>query len=125
MANKNQKLTLDFRQLTFFNILLFVFLLGVMEYFFLSAGVMLFDNFTHAAELGEAVLAGFVILLILEMGLIFKLDNNKSKDHFLTPLLLTHLPWVLGLGLSFVVRYNLPDPHNFLLRKIEILFGFV
>ncbi len=124
MANKNQKLT-SFRQLTFFNLLLFVILLGVMEYFFLSAGVMLMDNFTRAAELGEAVLAAFVVLLALEMGLIFKLDNNKSKDHFLTPLLLTHLPWVLGLGLSFVVRYNLPDPHNFLLRKIEILFGLM
>lgn len=36
---------------------------------------------------------------------------------------MTHLPWVLGWALPLVLNLNLPDPHNFAFRKIQILLG--
>jgi hypothetical protein len=114
-----------FNQLTLFNVLLFVFLLGVLEFFFMTAGQTLFVHFFDGTALGELVLAGFTALLVLEIALVFYLDGAKTPERFLTPLLLTHLPWVLGLAAPLAARVNLPEPHNFLLRKVEILLGFM
>lgn len=115
----------NFNQLTPFNVFLYLALLSAMEYFFVSAGQLLFLNFPFSTGLAELVLGAFNLLLLLEGWLVFKLDNGKGRKHFLTPLLLTHLPWFLGFALPWMIRLNLPDPHNFLFRKIEILFGLM
>lgn len=110
--------------MTPFNLALFVLLVGVLEYFFLQSAQLIWNDFPYLAQTGEILLAAFVCLLALESALVFKLDRSKSKS-FLTPLLLTHLPWFLGAGVLRVTEFHLPDPHNFYLRKIQLLLGLM
>jgi hypothetical protein len=115
----------EFRQLTPLNIVLFVLITLAMEYFVIAVGQVLFMNYPNPVGLGEMALAGFLLLLVLESGLVFKLDGKKGKAHFLTPLLLTHLPWFFGLALPLLFHLTLPEPHNFLFRKVELLLGLM
>jgi hypothetical protein len=115
----------NFHQLTFLNVILFVFITLAVEFYVIAVGQVLFTSFPSPVALGEIALACFILLLVLESWLVFKLDNGKGKDRFLTPLLLTHLPWLLGLALPVVIHLSLPEPHNFLFRKVEILLGLM
>src|SRR5665213_200844 len=126
MANKSaEPLTLTFRQLTLFNLVLFVLITLAMEYFFIAVGQVLFMNYPNPVGLGEIALVCFILLLVLESWLVFKLDGKHGRAHYLTPLLLTHLPWFLGLALPLVMHMTFPEPHNFLFRKVEILLGLM
>lgn len=64
----------------------------------------------------------FVLLVGLEALMVYLLVPDFSKRTW-TPLLLTHLPWALGWAFSIFLNLNLPDPHNFIFRKLQILFG--
>jgi hypothetical protein len=126
MANKSaEPLTLTFRQLTLFNLFLFVLITMAMEYFFIAVGQVLFMDYPNPVGLGEIALVCFVLLLVLESWLVFKLDGKNGRAHYLTDLLLTHLPWFLGLALPLVMHMTFPEPHNFLFRKVEILLGLM
>jgi hypothetical protein len=126
MANKKPTLLhSEFRQLTPLNIVLFVLIALSLEYFVIAVGQVIFMDYPNPVGLGEIALMGLVLLIALESWMVFKLDSLKGKEHFLTPLLLTHLPWFLGLGLRLVTRMTFPDPHNFLFRKVEVLLGLM
>ncbi|HXL72201.1 MAG TPA: hypothetical protein VN963_01130, partial [bacterium] len=126
MANKAPTFfTLEFRQLTPLNIVLFILTTLALEYFVIAVGQVIFMDFPNPVGLGEIALICLVLLLVLESWMVFKLDSIRGKKHFLTPLLLTHLPWFLGLGLPLVTRMTFPEPHNFLFRKVEILLGLM
>lgn len=126
MANKTgEPLTLTFRQLTLFNLVLFVLITLAMEYFVIAVGQVLFMNYPNPVGLGEIALVCFVLLLVFESRLVFQLDGKHGRAHYLTPLLLTHLPWFLGLALPLVMHMTFPEPHNFLFRKVEILLGLM
>ncbi len=112
------------QQLSIFNVALFLVLLASVEYFFMGGMILLAPNFPFVPLLGEIVLVLFVLLLALETGLVLLLDK-KGKDHFFTPMLLTHLPWLLAFALPLIAQLTLPEPHNFLTRKIELLFGLI
>lgn len=126
MAN-NKVISLPTRrhQLTPFNVVLFVLITLAVEYFVIAVGQVIFMNYPNPVGLGEIALVCFILLLVLEIWMVFQLDGKKGKDHFLTPLLLTHLPWFFALALPLVLHLTLPEPHNFLLRKVEILLGLM
>ncbi len=117
------KINSIFKQLSLFNLILFAVLLAVVEYPFFSGWIEHFGN-SDLIYLGVVVLVVWVILLALETTLIFKLDIKVPKLFF-TPLLLTHLPWFFYFAKPFFMAMTLPDPHNTLFRKSQILFGLV
>lgn len=123
-AKASQSIQKTLEQLTVWNVALFLLLVGAFEYFFMGAQVRLAGDSANLNMAGEAVLFALVAVIALECWLVLKLDHH-GPDHFLTPLLLTHLPWLAGFGLPVMLQMTLPDPHNFLLRKVELLFGLM
>ncbi len=110
------------KNFNFGNLVLFLSLSYSLNQFGVAAGLFFSDLPGRSSLFGEMFLAAFLLVLILEGLLVRSLEPNPTKA-FLTPLLLTHVPWVLGWALPTVVNLTLPDPHNFVLRKIQILFG--
>ncbi len=70
--------------------------------------------------LGIYFLGGVLLLIGMEIWLLIKFDKEPVK---FWPLALTHLPWVLGWMLPLVTQMTFPPPQDFLLRKIQVLFG--
>ena len=101
----------------------FLLILGLSIYFFgRSVGPSL-PGFPANVDLTAGLfLLSFFVVVGLECGLARWLALDASKP-LLIPVLLTHLPWVLGWALPVVIGLTLPDPHNVVLRKIQILFG--
>ncbi len=50
---------------------------------------------------------------------------EKSFPILMKDILFTHLPWFLGFCWPLVEKLNLPDPHNFTERKMQILLGLL
>jgi hypothetical protein len=104
-----------FKQLSLINVILLVLPLVSLKFFFNE----LPDVF--AADFAPAL---FLVILFLEFFLVSWVDP-QGKKAFLNPLLLTHLPWLLGFFTSTALSLDLPEPHNFLERKAEILMGLM
>ena len=60
-----------------------------------------------------------------EMILARWMTGEKSYPILAKDILFTHLPWVLGFCWPLVEKLNLPDPHNFTERKMQILLGLL
>jgi hypothetical protein len=66
-----------------------------------------------------------VALGTVEIILARWMTGEKSLPILTKDILFTHLPWVLGFCWPLVEKLNLPDPHNFTERKMQILLGFL
>jgi hypothetical protein len=110
------------RQVTIWNGLLFFFeAMGFEVFGIITANLYGVSQLTLA---GELLLIAFLGFLVLEVGIVYKLDSENPKP-FLTPLLLTHLPWLMSPALRVLPHFHLPFPHDFLLRKFQIFFGLM
>ncbi len=113
-----------FKQLGFFNAALFLAEWAALEYFGMKACLLFPDWSGDLMWWGEMIFTAFLFVLVVEAVLILRLDAANPKP-FLTPLLLTHLPWLAGIGLTRFAVLAFPPPHDFLLRKIQVLFGLM
>ena len=103
------------------SILLFLaeFLSG---YFFL--GGFAFSS-SDQARLVALALVFIAIVVVVQAALVRWITQEKKIPKLIRSVLWTHLPWVLGLFWPIVQNLNLPDPHNILVRKVEILLGVI
>jgi len=101
---------------------LFLLECGAVEIFGVRSCRLIPDWEGNLAWWGGTIFAAFLLLLTIEIFLVSRLDS-RDKGPFLTPLMLTHLPWFLGFTLPWITSMTFPAPHDFTLRKIQILFG--
>ncbi|HTC19729.1 MAG TPA: hypothetical protein VK859_02705 [bacterium] len=99
-------------------------LLGEMiaGYFFLGGSDFIQQNRF------EWLLAGaflYAVLLTAQMLLMGWMTQEKGIAKLLQGTVVAHSPWLLGFGWPMVERLNLPEPHNFTLRKFQILLGVI
>ena len=85
--------------------------------------------FTEMAnvEISETLeIAGaFFSIVILEVWLIRWISLDEKIGKSVRVVLLSHIPSLLTWLYPFVLGLNLPEPHNFNLRKIQILLGVI
>ncbi len=115
------------KQLNLSNLVLFALELGAIAYLPLKMSKALMGDLGLMTEdlMVICILAGFYFLVLgLEIGLIYVLENQNSTP-FLTFLLITHIPWCFGFFVSLALNMNLPPQHDFMMRKLEILFGII
>jgi hypothetical protein len=105
------------------NVLLFLILGSGMQYFFMGAWVILTRSSPFWTMMNGITWFVWPLLLCLEAVLFVELDISKKP--FVRSLLLTHAPWLLGFALPFAMGSTLPEPHNFVLRKVQLLLGLI
>jgi hypothetical protein len=72
-----------------------------------------------------AIIAVVCGLVMIEFPLARSLSGNDSAQAQLKPILFCHVPWVLYWSWPSFLMLRLPEPHDFPLRKFEILFGVI
>jgi hypothetical protein len=90
-------------------------------FFFHAYSFSLVDQVRQVA----VALALIAVILAVQDILVRWFTPEKNLSRILRSILLTHLPWVLGLFWPLVERLTLPDPQNTLVRKVEILLGVI
>ncbi len=67
----------------------------------------------------------FATVVALETIIFRLMSTHKNWESMVHQVLMTHFSWLLGWALPLFLRLNLPDPHNFKLRKIQVLLGIM
>jgi hypothetical protein len=91
-------------------------------YFFLGGFAF---SWVDQVRLVALALVFIALVVAFQYGLIRWFTGERNFPKALRPLLGAHLPWVLGCFWPLVNGLNLPDPHNTLQRKVEILMGVI
>ena len=65
----------------------------------------------------------FAAVIAMETVIFRLMSAPLNSGSIVRQVLLTHLSWLLGWTLPWLIQLNLPDPHNFRLRKVQILLG--
>jgi len=65
------------------------------------------------------------VVLSVQIALVRWMTQEKDLSKAVRGVVYTHLPWLMGLAWPWVESMNLPDPHNFTNRKIQILLGLI
>jgi len=96
-----------------------------------SMFVLLFGyTFFNSAANGEfsgiaMVTASFLMVLSLEIWFARWLTQEREVGPTIKLVLRSHTPWMLAWAYPWVLALNLPDPHNFYFRKLQILLGVI
>lgn len=100
-----------------------IFLLEIASFMFSPLPPAFVD--TTCALWMDVFLLGFLVFLSIEFFIAWRLCKGERMEQVTGPLLLSHLPWVLGWWRPWFVGLSLPAPHDFTTRKVEILFGLM
>ncbi|HUO57030.1 MAG TPA: hypothetical protein VMV05_02535, partial [bacterium] len=90
-------------------------------YLLKTVGAAANDDFLFLASAAVCFLA----LISLETLVLTAWTGQKDWGAGFQGVSLTHLPWFLGWSLPWVIARHLPPPHDFDLRKEEILLGLI
>ncbi len=94
----------------------------IAGYFFLSA-----SYFTQENRLGwiPAALLITAVVLTVEVLLARWMTQEKAISQLLQKAIMTQLPWLFAFCWPLIERLNLPESHNFIQRKFQILLGVI
>lgn len=92
------------------------------EYFFIGAFAFSFTDQVKFALLALLVIA---VVLAVQTAIVRWITTEREFPKILRALLWAHLPWTFGVFWPIVQNITLPDPHNTLVRKVEILLGVI
>jgi hypothetical protein len=70
-------------------------------------------------------LLAVLFILTAQVLLMRWMTQEKTNSKILRGMAIAHLPWLLGFCWPLIERVNLPDPHNFILRKSQLLLGVI
>ena len=108
----------------------FIFFIEAISAYFLISAPSDVNPYFHIFENGMFPFFLFIFISVLfvvwiEAFFLRWMTKEKNWKKPVRTTLLSHFPWLLTWSYPFFLRMNLPEPHDFELRKIEILLGII